>query len=1356
MRERTILALAGAVSMSALVLLILAGGALGQTDPPSTGDWVVADTTVVSDQTVDLHGNLLVTSTGMLTLESVNLRIHLSSDGEHGIEVQTGGTLHITDGDDDPDTTGDASVVTAVPNTRSYFWINNGGCTLRVFNSQITRCGYVPSVGPTRLGVYIATGDATIVGTSIDDNLHGIVLDHATITVTDSSITNCTYHGVNAQDSILTFTGCTMADNGYEGARIVRGDATMTDCVIVNNRNGLVARTGANVTLADSLVRGNTDGILGQIDAHLVVDNCTVRAQTQYGIHMEDRGTLEVIGTVVMGSSRTGLYAYNRITVTSSGSTYRNNVYGAQFNTQCTIRSTDDTYTRNTNSGVYLEDTADLVIMGGLVTDNSAGVKAEGGSSIVSWDTTVSDCDFEGYLLTNADLELHDGAIVNCTGGGIVPDPDSTSEWTVHPGNSSTLQDADVTITENFWVHGDLTLRGSNVHLRVQQGVTVDDGFVCDGGAQDWQNASFRPDQPGDDCVLRIEGTATGAAWFLTIQGLTGGWPVVQTAFEFHRCTFRDSEYGLVVGSEGVVLDRCTFIDNGMGADVAGVEVRFENCTFQSTGPTDVRARDEGGHAVMVNSTFDPAKVVLATAEDRWSAWWVVHVHAEFPSGYAAPGAVVEIRDSGDNLVFSGTTNGVGDIYGVLVLEHTTDSSGKDARTPHNFSATLGSSHVDGPVDVTGHMRVNLVLADPDPPVLNVTSHSDGDHVRTRTLVLQGTATDEGSSVYRVEASVATQSWELATGTDAWEWSHTFSADGTYPLRVRARDYALSEVVVYLNITVDTEPPDIELQVPPTPGNNSVVGSAEVTLKGWVDKAETVVTAMNVTADMVGTEFYLNLTLVDGLNVITIRAVDKAGNSASLVWHLQADLDAPPLTVFRPVDGSLHNTTSVLVEGQTSPFIQVFYRVLEDDTSWSMVPDVSATGVFSFTARDLVQGTNHLEVMVMDSAENRAVVAIVITVDTVPASLDSAIPSDGSYTRFPWLNLTGAFNEPVASMNIGTHQADIDGANFSIDVPLLDGSNYVTMAVTDLAGNTAIINLRYFLDTILPTLSVQGLRWNETAEAFDPVNTNRKFYQLIGTTETGAKVFIDAWEYDVDENGGFVADLELENGTNTLEVLVRDLAGNELLTTVTLVLDIVFPELTVDRPVDRHTTKKDFVWVEGTITPGDRVTIGSQTMVSSNGTFRMKVRLDEAVNRIVIVGSDLAGNEVSIERLVFVSDATEGLTGNPFLDDNCTSLLVLLFIATVVLGVIIGFAWRGEDVVDRREKALEAVMEEDAINLDKPHLEPSSGFLQYDPTSPTGRKPEFEEREDEEFVSMAEFRRQMDEDGEEGGGGGAY
>jgi hypothetical protein len=425
--------------------------------------------------------------------------------------------------------------------------------------------------------------------------------------------------------------------------------------------------------------------------------------------------------------------------------------------------------------------------------------------------------------------------------------------------------------------------------------------------------------------------------------------------------------------------------------------------------------------------------------------------------------------------------------------------------------------------------------------------------------------------------------------------------------------------------------------------------------------------------------------------------------------------------------------------------VDAFYRVLEVDSTWGLMT-VTATGRFSERVTDLVQGENNLEVMVRDSAHNTAHVALVIVVDTVVPNLVSVEPENGAYVRTSWLNLTGTFTEPLTSLSIDSHEAELDDVNFSIDVPLLNGLNFITLTAKDLVGNLGIVNLRYFLDTVAPTLEVPSLEWNESAAAFEVEHTNQRFYQLIGKTELGSTLFVDGFQIDVDDQGNFQAPLDLTEDMNQVEVMVQDPAGNDFSTTLTFILDTIPPELTVEAPKDLTKTEKDFVWVRGTVTKNDTVTIGSLRFVSDTGTFELKVPLEETVNRIVVTASDQAGNEVFIERVVFMGRDTSGITGYPFLDDNCSSLLVIIVIVVIALGVLLSYLWQGTDVLDRREKALQQVFEDDHIELDQPSLEPTGGYLAYDPTSETGRKPEFEDREDEEFVSMDDFKRTLDED----------
>jgi len=1349
MRRPLLITIAFTAVLSFAMLLLLASCVAGQTDPPASGDWVVSDVTAVVDQTVDLRGNLLVTSTGSLTLENVSLRIHVGSPGQYGIEVQAGGTLVLQDKDGDRTTQDDDTRVMALPSSDAYYFIVRSGANLRISNSYITDCGHTGMAGRTRMGLYIATDNATIEGSVFDECLHGLALERAVVTVSNSSFTNSTYHGIDAQDSDLYLYSVTMADNGYNGARVVRGNALFDGCQVLSNNNGLQIRTGANVTLVGTTVKNNFDGLLMQIDANVVVRDSTFQAQTQYGIHAENRGVLLINNSVVFGSTRDGLYAFNDIVVTSEGNVFRGNVYGVHLNMNCRMTSSFDVFASNSNSGVYLESTSDLVIVRGSVRNNSAGIRAADASTVEAWATIVEGSPFEGYSMTESDLVVHDGSILDCTGGGIVAEAPSTSEWVVHPGNSSTLMDSDIYLSGFLAIHGDTVLHDSVVVFRDYTSPSHV-GVAVDEGRQDWQNMTFRPETSAGAIIFVIGGPVTGSAWHVTVQdaaanNMPAESPAVDAAFEFHQCTFRDSATGLAVLRSDVVLDRCTFSGNDNGVSVDGVTVRFENCTFTSNTATDVTPVN-GGHAVLVNSTFTPSKVVPGGPGDRWSAWWTVHIKVRFPTGGPAANAAVTVRDTDGANVFSGTTDGNGFIANVPVREHTTAGTVRDDRNPHTFNASLGLASNEGVTNVTAHMRVTLEIADGVPPDLVVTSHSDGDYIRNPLLTLRGTAHDAGSSVYRVEARISNQPWSLCTGTDTWEWTVTLPGDGRYPISVRARDVALNGVVLFMNLTLDTLAPVIDVSVPPSPANGSLVGSSQANLVGYVDSPDVVVTAGNVTAEMRGTVFNLNVTLVDGVNDIRIKAEDPAGNVAVLVWRLTADLDAPALTILSPLDGSMHNATTVTLTGTTDPFVDVFYRISQMSTIWAMLT-VSGSGGFSKDLTGLHQGVNTLEVMVRDTAGNEFRVSVNFTVDTVPPKLVSTSPPDGTNVNHATLVVRGVYDEPLSTVLFGDLAATVEGPNYTVELGLLGGLNRFTVAARDVMGNVVLTTLSYYLDTTPPSLDLPGFTFNASSGDYEPQATNQRHYVLMGTTELGATLYIDRWDFPVDSMGRIAADLELEEGANRFEVMVRDRAGNEFFTNITLVLDTYAPDLTVESPEHLSTTTKDYVIVRGTVTPGDFVAVGDVEMLSPDGTFELKVALGQAVNRIQVFAFDEAGNTVSVERLVFVKEDTGGLTGNPVLDDNCISIAVVMVIVVFALAIALGYAWKGEDVVDRRERALESVLEEDHIEMDKPHLEPTSGYLQYDPTSPTGRRNEFEDKEEEDFISMDQFKQEMERRG---------
>jgi parallel beta-helix repeat protein len=83
-----------AASTTTLMIVILLSSlfqlqpVIAQTPPPVTGDWIIADTTVMNDTTILLDGNLTIETSGHLTLRNVTLIMNCSDNRTFGIEVQ--------------------------------------------------------------------------------------------------------------------------------------------------------------------------------------------------------------------------------------------------------------------------------------------------------------------------------------------------------------------------------------------------------------------------------------------------------------------------------------------------------------------------------------------------------------------------------------------------------------------------------------------------------------------------------------------------------------------------------------------------------------------------------------------------------------------------------------------------------------------------------------------------------------------------------------------------------------------------------------------------------------------------------------------------------------------------------------------------------------------------------------------------------------------------------------------------------------------------------------------------------------------------------------------------------------------
>lgn len=125
----------------------------------------------------------------------------------------------------------------------------------------------------------------------------------------------------------------------------------------------------------------------------------------------------------------------------------------------------------------------------------------------------------------------------------------------------------------------------------------------------------------------------------------------------------------------------------------------------------------------------------------------------------------------------------------------------------------------------------------------------------------------------------------------------------------------------------------------------------------------------------------------------------------------------------------------------------------------------------------------------------------------------------------------------------------------------------------------------------------------------------------------------EAGTAEIGDNGKFSIPVELNEGANDLKAISKlDGAATGESDPVSVTLDTIKPELTIDSPEDGDKTNRETVTVEGTIADAnlDFVKVNGRTAdVADDGTYSKRILLDNGENEIEVVSKDLAGNSTT-------------------------------------------------------------------------------------------------------------------------------
>jgi len=284
---------------------------------------------------------------------------------------------------------------------------------------------------------------------------------------------------------------------------------------------------------------------------------------------------------------------------------------------------------------------------------------------------------------------------------------------------------------------------------------------------------------------------------------------------------------------------------------------------------------------------------------------------------------------------------------------------------------------------------------------------------------------------------------------------------GAHSVTVSVQDRAGNAFSIPIPFHYDTSAPDLEIT---SPAPNSWLNTAGVNV-AWALSDPAGIANLQLSVDSSPAVVLSSATTAYGLpglgesgHVVSLLALDSAGNIASQTVAFGVDTTPPSVTVVTPVSGTYsnaHQIQAVWMGMDTGSGIDRYEVSLD---SAAAIPLTNSAG---YVFPDVIQGAHTIVVTAVDRAGNTAHSTSGVTVDTTPPFVALTAPGSGA-------TVYGSVSVNWTASDSGSGIARVvlltDGAaqeqsaaqvTAPVPAPLSVGPHAVSVQVWDKAGNMA-------------------------------------------------------------------------------------------------------------------------------------------------------------------------------------------------------------------------------------------------------------------------------------------------------------
>ncbi len=911
---------------------------------------------------------------------------------------------------------------------------------------------------------------------------------HAAVNVLDSTIRNHTRSGVVVKPTTqLQYTT-------YTSEAFLRG-STFTN----NSGHGYYEKV-------DSLT--TTNGGSTHVGWH--VDGCTFTDLTHSGVYIELRRADNTMVLFEVRDSHFEDLGYHGAVLIASSTTYVGNLVASL--TDCTFEDLGGNayYLSPGRPGTGGDDfTLDIQR---VLADNTTGiyVSLDGYSSEDHYELTVKDVKvtrtrgdalyftIHPYQAARMETVLQDIYTKDTNGTALTLSFTSdrgSSLWGEISGENITLLDqvGGMLLYEHTGTLEDLTIKGStdyDLH-KVDNRVPADETGILElhSAAMDRRLV----DVTGAGSLWVFNALRVKVEWQNGMAALGAGVQVQDRSFQVVAVGHVDSEEG---------MDPVELLAYILEAEEFRSRSPFiVNITFLDLEQTGVCSLDEPATVrIVVHDRVAPSMVILEPDDGAAQRASYFELRG---SAFDAHAGILEVRyriDGGEWVSVGSESPFRTTVEDVEPGEHQLEVEVSDR------AGNIGREVIDIEID---NQPPSLIVVSPEGDLLT----------RDPVLIVRG-ETEDGATI-----SINGEEVESLHGLFIAEVQ---LEEGSNTVTVVSMDRLSNVATVRFIATLDTMEPFLDVK---SHQDGDWVSRTAVTLTGIVEAGCTL-TVQGKAVDVDDQNFTALVQLSPGDNLVTLEAVDPAGNVYTEELNIHVATEPPWINLESPVDGQSFSQREVRVLGTVQPGSIVTVNGRRVTIKLGLIDELLI----------LPEGESTIIVEAEDPAGNVQSVGRVVYVDT----LDPVLTLDPlpERTRDPTLTVTGTV-ESATLLFINDAPVTFDGnGSFSHNVTLTEGVNVIRLVARDGAGHEDRASVEVELDSKAPFLRLVLPGMEGDGNGSWVADTKKVTVQVV--SEPGVSITLNGVYILVGEGGTASVDITLRgDGEPTpVSILAVDDLGN--------------------------------------------------------------------------------------------------------------------------------------------------------------------------------------------------------------------